>query len=32
VIVDLEYPRRGLIQVSGADQILRDVGASMAPP
>jgi len=29
VIVDLEYPRLGLIKVDGADQALLDVGASM---
>jgi hypothetical protein len=29
VIVDLEYPRLGLIKVDGADQALIDVGASM---
>jgi cytochrome b len=29
VIVDLEYPRLGLIRVDGADQALLDVGANM---
>jgi hypothetical protein len=29
VIVDLEYPRLGLIKIDGADQALLDVGASM---
>ena len=29
VIVDLEYPRLGLIKVDSADQALLDVGASM---
>jgi hypothetical protein len=29
VIVDLEYPRLGLIKIDGADQALIDVGASM---
>ena len=29
VIVDLEYPRLGLIKVDGADQALLDVGESM---
>jgi FtsH-binding integral membrane protein len=29
VIVDMEYPRLGLIKVDGADQALVDVGAIM---
>ena len=29
VIVDLEYPRLGLIKVDSADQALLDVGDSM---
>jgi len=29
VILDLEYPRLGLIKVDSADQALLDVGASM---
>ena len=29
VIVDLEYPRLGLIKIDGADQALLDVGAGM---
>jgi hypothetical protein len=29
VILDLEYPRLGLIRVDAADQFLRDVRASM---
>jgi len=29
IIVDLEFPRLGLIQVTGADQILVDVGKIM---
>jgi len=32
VIVDLEFPRLGLIRVSGADQMLLDVRASMDEP
>jgi hypothetical protein len=31
VILDLEYPRMGLFRIDTADQILRDVRASMAP-
>lgn len=29
VILDLEYPRLGLIRVDAADQLLRDVRAAM---
>lgn len=29
VILDLEYPRRGLIRIDGADQVLLDLRASM---
>jgi hypothetical protein len=29
VIIDLEYPRLGLIRVDAADQLLRDVRAGM---
>jgi len=31
VIIDLEYPRIGLVTITGADQILRDVRATMGP-
>ena len=30
VILDLEYPRKGLFRISSADHILRDVAAGMA--
>ena len=32
VIIDLEYPRHGLIQVSDSDQVLIDLRRSMNYP
>jgi hypothetical protein len=31
LIMDIEYPRFGLVRIDNADQILRDVGKAMAP-
>ena len=31
VILDLEYPRKGLFRISAADHLLRDVAAQMQP-